>query len=25
VTVVGRLEIGTTLLAYELTLQEGAP
>lgn len=25
ITVVGRLEIGSTLLAYELTLQEGAP
>lgn len=25
ITVVGRLELVTTLLAYELTLQEGAP
>lgn len=25
ITVVGRLEVGTTLIAYELTLQEGAP
>ena len=25
ITVVGRLEVGTTLVAYELTLQEGAP
>jgi hypothetical protein len=25
ITVVGRLEVGSTLIAYELTLQEGAP
>lgn len=25
ITVVGRLEVGTTLVAYDLTLQEGAP
>jgi hypothetical protein len=25
ITVVGRLEVGSTLVAYELTLQEGAP